>query len=84
LEEYELEKKLEGRPSITNEIESDTKLPQSEGVFSPKETAERLAKEHGIRRATVERSADLFISPAAIATSKPISPSQDEYIPWPA
>jgi len=36
------------------------KLPQDEGIISPTETAERLAKEYGIGRATVERSADLF------------------------
>ena len=53
-QEYELEKKLEGRPKLDTE-----KLPQNEGVNSG-ETAERLAKEHNISRATVERSADIF------------------------
>jgi hypothetical protein len=81
-QEYELEKKLEGRPKKNESISE--KLPQNEGIISPTETAERLAKEHGMSRATVERSADLFRShQAVIATSKPISLLQDEYIPWP-
>jgi len=65
-EEYELQKTLEGRPKEEEPISE--KLPQNEGIIAPTETAERLAKEHGISRATVERSADLFRSPAAGCT----------------
>ena len=47
-------KKLEGRPK------SDTsELPQIEAVI-PMRTSEKIAREHGVSRATVERSADLY------------------------
>jgi len=59
-------------------------LAQSEQVV-PKTTAEKIAEEHNISPRTVVRSADLFRSHLTlIATSKPISLLQDEYIPWPA
>lgn len=44
MEEYELQKKLEGRPKKEKSISE--KLPQNEGIITPTETAERLAKEH--------------------------------------
>lgn len=79
------EEALSGGGDRKSEEYRENQIPQSEGNDSPKETAERLAKEHGMSRATVERSADLFRShQAVIGTSKPISPPQDEYIPWPA
>ena len=53
-QEHELMKKLEGRPK------SDTsELPQIEAVI-PMRTSEKIAREHGVSRATVERSADLY------------------------
>jgi hypothetical protein len=59
-QEYELLKKLEGRPSITDEEESVMKPGQSDQVIpEPKLTSEKIAEEHNISRATVERSADL-------------------------
>lgn len=83
MEEYELERKLHGGDRKSEEFKES--IPQNEGMISPTETAERLAKEHGMSRATVERSADLFRFPlAVIGTSKPISLLQDEYTPWPA
>ena len=66
-QEYELEHKLEGRPPKESEAR---KLPHSEGVKSS-ETAERLAKEHGVSRATVERSADLYNSVKIIGDVAP-------------
>lgn len=69
-QEYELEKKLEGRPK--KEKSTSGKLRQSDGVTG--ETAERLAKEHNMSLRTVERSADLFRSPAAeCMLNKPLS-----------
>jgi hypothetical protein len=57
-QEYELEKKLHGGDRKSEEFKES--IPQNEGMISSTETAERLAKEHGLSRATVERSADLF------------------------
>ncbi len=62
--EYELEKKLEGRPK--KEKSTSGKLPQSDGVTG--ETAERLAKEHNMSPRTVERSANLFRSHQAVSS----------------
>lgn len=71
-QEYELEKRLEGRPRITEEKESNTKLAQSGLVISePKPTAEKIAEEHGISEKTVKRSADLFRSHQAIKEAAP-------------
>ena len=62
-QEYELEKKLEGRP-VTG------KLRQSDAVV-PERTSERIAKEHNISRATVERSANLYKTVEAIKEVAP-------------
>ena len=56
-QEYELEKKVHGGDRKSEEFrESST---QSEDL-KPEKTSERLAKEHSVSRATVERSADLY------------------------
>lgn len=58
--EYELEKKVSWGGDRKSDAVIENQLPQSEGDDSPRETAERLAKEHNISRSTVERSADLY------------------------
>lgn len=75
-QEYELEKNiLRGDGYRKSEEYRENQIPHTEG----NETTERLAKEHGVSRATVERSIDLYKShQAVIATSKTISPLQGE------
>lgn len=58
---YLREKKPEGAPEGNN---NRKQLPQSEGV----ETAERIAAEEGVGRATVERAADFALEIDEIAT----------------
>jgi len=70
-QEYELEKMVEGRPSVKDKTKSDTKLRQSVGVNEPTETAEKLAEEHNISSRTVERSADLYKAQQAIEKVAP-------------
>ncbi len=62
--EYEVTKKLEGRPSRDESI-----LRQNEGV-SKGETAERIAKEKNVSRATVERAAKFATAVDKIGEAK--------------
>ena len=57
--QYELEKRVEGRPSITNGNEIDIKPDQNDQVNSPGGTRERIAQEHNISPARVQRSVNL-------------------------
>jgi len=53
---YETEKKLEGRPSITNVLESDTKLVHDAPV-KPQSTAAKVAAQTGVSQDTIKRDA---------------------------
>jgi hypothetical protein len=71
-QEYELEKKVgRGGGDRRSEEAIENQFPQSEGDDFSTETAERLAKEHNVSRATVERSADLYRSHQAVKEVAP-------------
>ena len=69
--EYELEKKVAWGGDRKSDTFKENQVPQSEGDDYSTETAERLAKEHNVSRATVERSADLYKSTQAVKEVAP-------------
>jgi len=84
-EEYELEKRVSRGGGDRRSEEAIENQSGKNYHIDPEKTSEKIAKEHNISEKTVRNSADLFRShQAVIATSKPISLLQDEYIPWPA
>jgi len=84
-EEYELEKRVSRGGGDRRSEEAIENQSGKNYHIDPEKTSEKIAKEHNISEKTVRNSADLFRSHlAVIATSKPISLLQDEYIPWPA
>jgi len=67
---YELEKKIRGGDR-KSETFKENQFLQNEGIDSPRETAEQLAKQYNISRSTVERSADLHKAHKAIHEVNP-------------